>query len=496
MADYRAVSAGPDLIGAVYFAGRQWTSNTGQEVTMHSNCKRLCAAVSAIAILFIANPASADLYSATNSYQNHDFGTAFEQFKELADLGQPQAQFDLAVMYYHGDGVPVSLTYAHAWAALAGENGEPKGSALAAELEPQLTPNSLRFSADLQAQHSQATLNKRLLPNILKGREYEDRDPVRPSKPYIPDYPPAAQLKGIQGEVYVEFVVAPDGHPRVPRILYALPKGYFEAAVRDSVMRSVYLPARTNGEPIATTVSIFYNFEVPSVTLRDYGNLASRVEKTKKEAEAGDPSAQMLYGMMISGLPQLKQARDQALPWFLKAAQAGAPYAQYQVGTGLLRGRGCQCDNTKAEIWLEKAAQADQPDAQVSLAELLLKERPNREAIAGALIWLERAAKQGNVSAKLFLSAVLAASPLPDVHNPARALNLTDSLEHEYKDDPSFWEIRAAANASEGNFRAAVKAEAQAIAAATRLGWNMEPLERRASLYSSQQSWSGNLLEF
>ena len=57
---------------------------------------------------------------------------------------------------------------------------------------------------------------------------------------------------------------------------------------------------------------------------------------------------------------------------------------------------------------------------------------------------------------------------------------LTDSL-----DDPSFWEIRAA-----------VKAESLAIAAATRLGWNMEPLERRESLYSAQQSWSGNLLEF
>jgi TPR repeat protein len=63
-----------------------------------------------------------------------------------------------------------------------------------------------------------------------------------------------------------------------------------------------------------------------------------------KKAEAGDPAAQMLYGMMLAGLPQLKQTYDKALPWFLKAAQAGAPYAQYQIGTGLLSGRGCQCD--------------------------------------------------------------------------------------------------------------------------------------------------------
>ena len=67
----------------------------------------------------------------------------------------------------------------------------------------------------------------------------------------------------------------------------------------------------------------------------------------------------MLYGMMIAGLPQLNRTYDQALPWFLKAAQAGAPYAQYQIGTGLLSGRGCQCDTGKGEIWLQKAAQAD-----------------------------------------------------------------------------------------------------------------------------------------
>jgi TPR repeat protein len=93
------------------------------------------------------------------------------------------------------------------------------------------------------------------------------------------------------------------------------------------------------------------------------------------------------------------------MPWFLKAAQAGAPYAQYQIGTGLLSGRGCQCDAGKGEIWLEKAAQADEPDAQVSLAEYLLKGNPDQELIREALVWLERGAKQGNGAAKLRLSS-------------------------------------------------------------------------------------------
>jgi TonB family protein len=453
-------------------------------------------AVVAVASFLSSTPAWADLSSAESAYQKGDFAAAFQQFKELAELGQPHAQFDLAVMYARGEGVAPSNTNAHAWASLAAQNGEERGKALADKLEPMLTPNSLRFSSDLQGQFGQAKLNERLLPQVLHGKEYVDRDPPRHLKAYVPAYPEGAQRKGIQGETYVEFVVAPDGHPRMPRILYSLPSGYFEEFVRESVMRSTYLPARINGEPISASTSMLYNFVVSSVTIRDYGTLEARVNETKVKAEAGDPSAQMLYGMMLAGLPQLKQTYDKALPWFLKAAQAGSPYAQYQIGTGLLNGRGCQCDNIKGEIWLEKAAQADQSDAQVSLAEYLLKGKPSSEALQGAMIWLERAVKQDNVSAKLLLSSILAANPFADIRDPARALALTDGMQHIYKKDPSYWEIRAAAFASRADYNAAIKAQSQALNEATRLGWDLAPLQQRASLYASHHPWRGDLLNF
>jgi TonB family protein len=450
----------------------------------------------ALILLLTAIPAWADLYSAGVAYKKGDFTTAFKQFKELAELGQPDAQYALGVMYGRGEGVSPNNVYAHAWASIAAQNGEAKGKALAEQLEPNLTPTSLRISSEMQAQYSQSTLDARLMPRIFHSKEYEDRDPVRPSKPFIPAYPAEAQRRGIQGEAYVEFVVAPDGHTRIPRILYALPGGFFEDAVRESVMRSVYLPARINGQPISTSVSIMYNFTVSGVNISDYQGLERRVHDTELKAEAGDPQAQMLYAMMIAGLPQLKRTYSQALPWFLKAAQAGAPYAQYQIGTGLLQGRGCQCDAVKGEIWLEKAAQADQSDAQVSLAEYLLRNDSNRESVAGALVWLERAAKQNNTAAKLLLSAVLAANPLNDMRDPTRALTLTDSIEHSYKIDPSYWEIRAAANASRGDFKAAVKAQSKAVSQATYLGWDLAQLKQRQSLYDSGETWAGNLLAF
>ena len=90
----------------------------------------------AVAAFLGSTPARADLYSATKAYEKGDFATAFQQFKELAELGQPHAQYNLAVMYTRGEGVAVSNTNAHAWASLAAQNGEARGKEIADKLEP------------------------------------------------------------------------------------------------------------------------------------------------------------------------------------------------------------------------------------------------------------------------------------------------------------------------------------------------------------------------
>jgi TonB family protein len=446
--------------------------------------------------LLIAQPALADLGAAESAYQQKNFTAAFAQFKDLAELGQPTAQYALAVMYVNGEGVDVSNTYAHAWASLAAAGGEQRGQELADKLQPQLTPTSLQISADIQSRYDRAALNARLLPSIFRGRVYQDREPVRPSKPFVPAYPHSAKFRGVQGEVYVEFTVATDGHPRFPRILQALPSGYFEEAVRDSVMRSVYVPARLNGAPVTTDVSTFYRFVLTGISSQSYLSLMDRVRETRAKAGAGDAEAQLLYGMMLAGLPQLMASYDQAMPWFLKAAQAGSSYAQYQIGTGLLLGRGCQADARKGEFWLQRAAQADQPDAQAALAEHLLKDGSNPESVQQAIALLRRASKSGNVTAKLMLAAVLAATPIAGAGDPAGALMLADNIESGYKHDPSLWEVRAAAYASSGKFGAAIRAQAQALVEATDLGWDLSLLQTRQAAYSAGKIWTGDLLAF
>ena len=353
----------------------------------------------------------------------------------------------------------------------------------------------MKLSAEIQAQFSAETLNARLLPRMLNNKNYENHDPVRSLKnPPLPDYPEEFRRRGIEGEVYVEFTVPPDGHPRLPRILYSLPGSGFDSIVIDHTMHRTFLPARINGEPVTTSTSQFYRFSISGAFIEEYGTLKDRVAAAKAKAEAGDPSSQMLYGMMLAGLPQLNASYDKALPWFLRAAQSGSPYAQYQIGTALLSGHGCQCDNVKGEIWLQKAARAGEAEAQVSLAEYLLRDKPTAESTAGALQWLERAAQQKDRAGMFLLAAVLAASPDARTRDPARALTLADALERDHKKDPMFWEIRAAALAAKGDFKGADKSQLRGIEEASELGWNLDDMKTRQAQYASRQTWTGNLL--
>ena len=93
-------------------------------------------------------------------------------------------------------------------------------------------------------------------------------------------------------------------------------------------------------------------------TASQYPQLQSLVKETLSKAERGDPSAQMVYGMLLVGLPQLNAPRSKAIPWFLKAAQGGIPSAQYQIGFSLLKGWGCDCEENKGLDWLRRAAQS------------------------------------------------------------------------------------------------------------------------------------------
>jgi len=54
------------------------------------------------------------------AYNRGDYATAYRLFKPLAQQGIPEAQFNLALMYVMGEGVPQDYVLAHMWFNLAG----------------------------------------------------------------------------------------------------------------------------------------------------------------------------------------------------------------------------------------------------------------------------------------------------------------------------------------------------------------------------------------
>jgi TPR repeat protein len=266
----------------------------------------------------------------------------------------------------------------------------------------------------------------------------------------------------------------------------------FEDTVREAVLHLQYPVRAADAAP--AHCSVMFRFVAQGQHADDYPRLEALVKQTRVKAEAGEVQSEVMYGMMLAGLPQLGHGPSDALPWFLKAAQAGARSAQYEVGSSLLNGVGCHCEATKGEVWLRKAAEADQADAQVTLAQYALSGSPDVAATEQAKLWLERAVRSGNHDGMLYLSALLAATPVSGLRDPQRALHLLESAKRDLRGDPTESEIRAAAQASAGDFARAAKSEREAIDRATKLHWDLSPLQERLASYERQKPWFGSLL--
>ena len=437
-------------------------------------------------------PARADLFTAQLAYQMGDYERASKDYRELAELGQPQAQFNLAIMYAKGQGVRQSELNAYAWATLAAEGGLAQGQALAEELRPQLAPGSEKIADDIRAPFSRAALDARLMPKLDKDQDAAERARCHLMKAGRLVYPRDAQRAGIQGNVVVEMTVLADGSVRNPRIAYAEPVGVFEPAARGLALRLRWQSAEAQSKPVHC--QMMFRFALQGTNRADYPDLESFVSETRNKAERGDTSSELMYGLLLAGFPQLGRSPVDAVPWFLKAAQGGSRTGQYMVGTSLLFGMGCRCEENKGEVWLRKAAEADQPNAQVTLAAYALRGTPDTANIRRAAVWLERAAAHGDHDGMYYLAALLAATPVEGLRDPKRALSLLEKVWKDVSDNPTAFEIRAAAQAASGAFADALRSERRAIATAENLKWDLGPLNERLAHYGSQQPWYGELL--
>jgi hypothetical protein len=108
----------------------------------------------------------------------------------------------------------------------------------------------------------------------------------------------------------------------------------------------------------------FGAFYVPATVLK---NSASRsIPELLQQASGGDPDSQYLLGMAYDVGNDVPRDIDEAIKWYLRAAQAGNLEAQYSVGSAL------QAEKRYAEArdWYEKAAAQGDPRGIAGVAAL------------------------------------------------------------------------------------------------------------------------------
>jgi len=443
--------------------------------------------------LFCLPAMSADIYSARKAYLDKNLPVAFAQFKELAELGSAEAQENLAVMYVNGEGVARSNVLAYAWASLAIEQGGGDAvKGVVTQLDPHLNDAMRKRVAEIHAQFGQKALQARTLPEYASAASMAKREGCRIAAPAktAEYYPEEALRKGLSGRVLVEVPIAFDGRARNPRTIYALPPGVFDDAVRWVAINTQYEPGTQDGKPAPCTLRYFIKFSMPGA---DWTELREKFEGTRQKALAGDPAAQFTYGLLLNANSELDTKGEDPLTWFLKAAQAGIPAAQFMVGSYLASSGNLERDPAKAMFWYEKAASQGQVSAQLAMANYLLRTESTREEHVRAAALLEQAVAAGSRNGHLYLAAALAASPDPELRNPARALALVESLK-DIQDEPVAFEIMAAAHAMLGQFGDAKSVQKKAIVVARRMGWDVAPLQARLARFEAGQTWSGELM--
>ena len=84
--------------------------------------------------MLLALPAVADFKAGMEAFEQGDFATALREWRPVAEQGLVEAQYNLALLYYHGKGVAVDLEQAHQWYLRAAEQDYVRAQYRVAEL--------------------------------------------------------------------------------------------------------------------------------------------------------------------------------------------------------------------------------------------------------------------------------------------------------------------------------------------------------------------------
>jgi TPR repeat protein len=447
----------------------------------------VCAAL-AVCGLGLHGVARADFSKALKDYNAGQYESAHAQFLALAELGDCPSQFNLGAMALKGQGVPKDRGAGVGWLQAALSNGcrEQVGDRVPA-LAATLTPEESRAAAAIMARYGHDALQSQgvLSPTF----ECRDLMPAAVLDTPTPEYPKAQRNGHADAIVITAFTIGVDGLARDPEILLATPTTGFPAAAVEAWLNSRFAPAQRHGVVVESRLQAKLRFMGATGSLAN----ATLFKTALPAAQNGDPAAQYTVGLAANFDPSLGVTQARSGQLLISSARAGNPDGQYWVASQVRAAGGCQ-PPASGTTWLRHAAESGSPSAQVVLAQELLKGAPSAAQVSEARALLASAGNSDSYYVQKHAVALLAASPVAEVNDPAAALRIANKLlAGEIQSDPQMFEAVAAAYAANKDFDLASAKQDIAVKKARTLGWNTRLMKERLSAYEQGHPWSGDL---
>ncbi|WP_223788050.1 TonB family protein [Marinicella meishanensis] len=437
--------------------------------------------------LLFANLATADFDQAMQWYEEQSYDQAYAEFTRLAHIGNHRAQYNLAVMYLHGQHVDTDLVQAYAWASLAQDPEHPEFKPIINTLTAQLSATELQAAEQasnaLSSQYGPAAIAQKWAP--IEQQQTTDKTDqtstfdlkIVARKP--PRYPNAALLNRVQGWVTVGFYVHPDGTVRQPHVIDAYPPEVFDKATLDVVQQfkfSLNFKPDAESRPVFARQTIEYSLENltnRSELRRLYEN---RLQKLKTQAQAGSAQAQYLFAMAASSNlmnETAKISRFEVNDWLFKAATNGHAKAQYLLGRNMLCGAGTAIDRNKASNWVVLAAEQGHAGAARLAYDLFRHDSHLNQTGQPAEYWLKQAALDGDANAQIAYASHLVEQEPRSTEDIELARQLLEDHEGQRKPSVNWYQTSALVYQAAGEPKKAQKHQKKANKLAKKLGWDL-----------------------
>ena len=308
------------------------------------------------------------------------------EFREAAEQGNAEAQFELGLTYLFGPGEPEHLEEAAKWFHKAAEQGcvSENNSAMAMlsscyflgigvpenEAEAVMWLRKAAESGDAGAQCDLAELYYRgvgvpqdeseAIQWLRKAEEQKHKTATN----LLQEIASGAAKKEIEGE----------------QKLQAMLEQFSQAAEQGL------------GEVQYQLGAYYFHYDPDRSPFGLRRNTAEGVKWYRKAAELGHAKAQYALGNIyrygtVGGVPK---DEVEAVKWIRKAAEQGLDEAQYRLGWCYFRGSGVDQDETAAVEWYRKAAKQDYRKAQYELGKCYFEGTGVSEDRAEAVKWLQK----------------------------------------------------------------------------------------------------------